>query len=125
NQQPDKIEKLFTDYIRKIAPKSVKVKIKGLHHGRGAMTPIDSKWIQAAFKAMEQGFGKKPVFIREGGSIPVVVTFQEILKAPVVLLGFGLPDENAHSPDEHLNLNNFQRGILTTSIFYNELANLK
>ncbi len=73
---------------------------------------------------MKQGFGKEPVFIREGGSIPIVVAFQEILKAPTVLLGFGLPDENAHSPDEHLNLNNFQNGIITTSIFYNELANL-
>jgi acetylornithine deacetylase/succinyl-diaminopimelate desuccinylase-like protein len=124
DQQPDKIEKLFTDYIKKIAPKTVKVKIKGLHHGRGAITPIDSKWIKAAFEAMKQGFGKEPVFIREGGSIPIVVAFQEILKAPTVLLGFGQPDENAHSPDEHLNLNNFQKGIITTSIFYNELANL-
>jgi acetylornithine deacetylase/succinyl-diaminopimelate desuccinylase-like protein len=124
NQQPPKIEKLFTEFINKIAPKSVKVKVKGLHHGKGAITPIDSKWIKAAFSAMKQGFGKEPVFIREGGSIPIVVSFQEILKAPTVLLGFGLPDENAHSPDEHLNLNNFQKGIITTSIFYNELANL-
>ncbi len=125
NQQPNEIEKLFTEYVRKIAPKSVKIKVKGLHHGNWAITPIDSKWIKAAFSAMKQGFGKEPVFIREGGSIPIVVTFQEILKAPTVLLGFGLPDENAHSPDEHLNLNNFQKGIITTSIFYNELANLK
>ena len=124
NQQPSKIEKLFTEFIKKIAPKSVKVKVKSLHHGKGAITPIDSKWIKAAFSAMKQGFGKEPVFIREGGSIPIVVSFQEILKAPTVLLGFGLPDENAHSPDEHLNLNNFQKGIITTSIFYNELANL-
>jgi acetylornithine deacetylase/succinyl-diaminopimelate desuccinylase-like protein len=124
NQKPDKIEKLFTDYIKKIAPKTVKVKVYGLHHGKGAMTPIDSKWINAAFEALKQGFGKEPVFIREGGSIPIVVTFKELLGADTVLLGFGLPDENAHSPDEHLNLNNFFRGIITTSIFYNELANL-
>jgi acetylornithine deacetylase/succinyl-diaminopimelate desuccinylase-like protein len=103
----------------------VKVEITGLHHGKGAVTPIDSKWIKAAFNAMEQGFGKKPVFIREGGSIPIVVTFEEILNVSTVLLGFGLPDENAHSPDEHLNLNNFQKGIITSSIFYNELANLQ
>jgi acetylornithine deacetylase/succinyl-diaminopimelate desuccinylase-like protein len=115
---------LFTDYIKKIAPKTVKVKVYGLHHGKGAMTPIDSKWINAAFEALKQGFGKEPVFIREGGSIPIVVTFKELLGADTVLLGFGLPDENAHSPDEHLNLNNFFRGIITTSIFYNELANL-
>ncbi|HEY3250079.1 MAG TPA: dipeptidase [Ignavibacteria bacterium] len=125
NQEPDKIEKLFTNYINKIAPKSVKVNIYGLHHGKAAVTPIDSKWIKAAFAALKQGFGKEPVFIREGGSIPIVVTFKEVLGADTVLLGFGLPDENAHSPDEHLNLNNFHRGIITTSIFYNELANLK
>jgi acetylornithine deacetylase/succinyl-diaminopimelate desuccinylase-like protein len=125
NQEPSRIEKLFIDYINKIAPPTVKVKTKGLHHGKGAITPIDSKWIKAAFEALKHGFGKEPVFIREGGSIPVVNTFQEALGAPVVLLGFGLPDENAHSPDEHLNLNNFHNGIITTSIFYSELANLK
>jgi len=122
NQDPDKIEKLFTEYVNKITPKTVKVKIKGLHHGKGAMTPIDTKWMKAASKAMAQGFGKEPVFIREGGSIPIVVTFKEMLGADTVLLGFGLPDENAHSPDEHLNLNNFQNGIMTSAIFYNEMA---
>jgi acetylornithine deacetylase/succinyl-diaminopimelate desuccinylase-like protein len=122
NQDPDKIEKLFKDFIKKIAPKTVKLKVKGLHHGKGAMTPIDTKWMKAASKAMAGGFGKEPVFIREGGSIPIVLTFKEILDADTVLLGFGLPDENAHSPDEHLNLNNFQNGILTCSIFYDELA---
>jgi len=124
NQDPDKIEKLFIDYMNKIAPKSVKVKCIGLHHGKPAVTPIESKWIDAAFKALKQGYGKEPVFIREGGSIPIVVTFKEILGADTVLLGFGLPDENAHSPDEHMSLENFHKGIITTSIFYNELANL-
>jgi len=124
NQQPDKIEKLFTEYVKKITPKTVKVSINGLHHGKPAITPIESKWIRAAFDSIRQGFGKEPVFIREGGSIPIVVTFQELLKAPAVLLGFGLPDENAHSPDEHMNLNNFHKGIITASIFYNELAKL-
>jgi acetylornithine deacetylase/succinyl-diaminopimelate desuccinylase-like protein len=125
DQVPDKIEKLFTNYIKKIAPNSVKIEVNGLHHGKPAMTPIDSKWVDAAFSALKQAFGKDPVFIREGGSIPIVVTFQELLDAPTLLLGFGLPDENAHSPDENLDLNNFQRGIVTSSIFYNELTNLK
>jgi acetylornithine deacetylase/succinyl-diaminopimelate desuccinylase-like protein len=124
NQKPVKIEKLFKAYISKIAPKTVKVKVRGLHYGDPAMTPIDSKWIKAASDALKKGFGKEPVFIREGGSIPIVVTFQKVLKAPAVLLGFGLPDENAHSPDEHFDLDNFQRGIITSSIFYNELAKL-
>jgi acetylornithine deacetylase/succinyl-diaminopimelate desuccinylase-like protein len=124
DQEPDKIAKLFEEYIKRIAPKTVKIQVKGLHHGRPAITPMDSKWIKAAFTALKQAFGKDPVFIRTGGSIPVVETFQVQLQAPAVLLGFGLPDENSHSPDEHLDLNNFQRGIITSSIFYNELANL-
>ncbi len=124
DQNPGKIEKLFTEYVKKIAPGTVKVSMSGLHHAKPAITPINSKWIKAAFEAMKLGFGKEPVFIREGGSIPVVVTFQELLNAPAVLLGFGSPDENAHSPDENMNLNHFQKGIVTASIFYNELAKL-
>lgn len=124
NQEPDKIAQLFVDFVKKIAPKSVKVDVYGQHHGKPWISPIDSKWNKAAIKALKQGFGKEPVFMREGGSIPIVFTLEEHLNAPTVLLGFGLPDENAHSPDEHLNLNNFQNGIITASIFYNELANL-
>ncbi|MGA2667352.1 MAG: dipeptidase [Ignavibacteria bacterium] len=125
DQEPEKIAKLFEAYIKKITPKTVKIEVKGLHHGKPAITPMDSKWIKAAFKALKQAFGKDPVFIRNGGSIPIVETFQVQLQAPAVLLGFGLPDENSHSPDEHMDLDNFQRGIITSSIFYNELANLK
>lgn len=124
NQDPDKIAQLFVDFVKKIAPKSVKVDVYGQHHGKPWISPIDSKWNKAAIEALKQGFGKEPVFMREGGSIPIVFTLEEHLNAPTVLLGFGLPDENAHSPDEHLNLNNFHNGIITASIFYNELANL-
>ena len=124
SQEPDKIEKLFIDYIKKITPETVKVKVKGLHHGKAVITPIDSQWVKAAFEALKQAYGKEPVFIREGGSIPIVVNFQDILKAPVVLLGFGLPGENAHSPDENFDLENFHKGIITSSIFYEELGKL-
>lgn len=125
NQEPEKIEKLFTDFVNKIAPKSVKVVVKSLHGGKGAITPIDSPAIKAAVEALKKGFGKEPVFAREGGSIPVVNTFKELLNSPTVLLGFGLPDENAHSPDEHLNLNNFHRGILSIAHYFNELSKVK
>jgi acetylornithine deacetylase/succinyl-diaminopimelate desuccinylase-like protein len=125
DQEPEKIEKLFTEYINKITPKSVKVKVKSLHGGKGAITPIDSPGMEAAVIAMEKGFGKKPLFTRGGGSIPVVSSFQSILNAPTILLGFGLPDENIHSPDEHFNLINFHRGILSISHFYNEIAKIK
>lgn len=125
NQQPEKIEKLFIEYVKKVAPKSVKVEVKSLHGGKGAITPIDSPAMDAAVEALKKGFGKEPLFTREGGSIPVVNTFQTLLKAPTILLGFGLPDENAHSPDEHLNLNNFHRGILSISHYFNELSKIK
>ncbi|MDQ3194647.1 MAG: dipeptidase [Bacteroidota bacterium] len=125
NQEPEKIEKLFKEFVSKITPKSVKVKVSSLHGGKGAITPLDSPGIDAAVEALNLGFGKKPVFTREGGSIPVVNTFQTLLNAPTILLGFGLPDENAHSPDEHLNLNNFHRGILSISHYFNELSKIK
>ncbi len=125
DQEPEKIEKLFIDYVKKISPKSVKVEVKSLHGGKGAITPIDSPAMDAAVEAMTKGFGKVPLFTREGGSIPVVSTFQTILNAPTILLGFGLPDENIHSPDEHFNLNNFYRGILSISHYYNELSKIK
>lgn len=122
NQDPDKMEKLFINFVKKIAPKSIKTEVYGQHHGKPWISPIDSKWNKAAIKALKAGFGKEPVFMREGGSIPIVFTLEEYLKAPTVLLGFGLPDENAHSPDEHLNMNNFYNGILTSADFYEELA---
>ncbi len=125
NQDPDKIEKLFTDFVYKVAPKSVHVKVIGGHNGKPAVTPIDSPAINAAVEALKKGFGKDPVFMKEGGSIPIVTTFKDILGSDTVLLGFGLPDENAHSPDEHMNLKNFQRGILSVAYFYDELAKAK
>jgi acetylornithine deacetylase/succinyl-diaminopimelate desuccinylase-like protein len=125
NQDPDKIAQLFVDFVKKIAPKGIKVDVYGQHHGKPWISPIESKWNQAAIRALKEGFGKEPVFMREGGSIPIVFTLEECLKAPTVLLGFGLPDENAHSPDEHLNLNNFHNGIMTSAVFYNELSGVK
>ncbi|HMS65843.1 MAG TPA: dipeptidase [Ignavibacteria bacterium] len=125
NQKPEKIEKLFAEYVKKISPKSVKVIVKSLHGGNGAITPIDSPAMYAAVEALKKGFGKEPLFTREGGSIPVVSSFQTKLNAPVILLGFGLPDDNIHSPDEHFNLNNFHKGILSISHYYNELSKIK
>ena len=76
-------------------------------------------------RAIEQGFGKAPVFCREGGSIPVVSTFQEELGVPAVLFGVGLPDENAHAPNERLDLSNFHNGIVASAILYKEIAAVK
>jgi acetylornithine deacetylase/succinyl-diaminopimelate desuccinylase-like protein len=123
DQNSNNVAKLFEKHIMKIAPKTIDVKVRALHGGEPAITPIDSPGVQAAVAALEKGFGKKPLYQREGGSIPIVVQFKQILGLDTVLLGFGLPDENAHAPDEHLNLNNFFGGIRTSVHFYNELPN--
>lgn len=121
DQKAAKIAKLFEKHIMKIAPKSVTVSVKYLHGGEAALTPIDSPGVMAAVAALEKGFGKKPLYQREGGSIPIVVQFKQMLGLDTVLLGFGLPDENAHAPDEFLNLDNFHGGIRTSIHFFNEL----
>ncbi|MBI4428064.1 MAG: dipeptidase [Ignavibacteriales bacterium] len=123
DQSSDRAAKLFERQIKRIAPKTVDVKVRALHGGEPAITPIDSPGVQAAVAALEKGFGKKPLYQREGGSIPIVVQFKRILGLDTVLLGFGLPDENAHAPDEHINLDNFFGGIRTSIHFYNELPN--
>lgn len=123
DQQSGKIAKLFEKHIKKTAPKTVSVKVRALHGGEPAITPLDSPGVRAAVTALEKGFGKKPLYQREGGSIPIVVQFKKILGLDTVLLGFGLPDENAHAPDEHILLDNFFGGIRTAIHFYNELPN--
>ncbi len=125
NQDPDKIAALFEEYVRKVAPKTVEVKVTRMHGGKPWMTDFDNPFVQAAGRAIEKGFGKTPVFNREGGSIPVVATFQEILGLPSVLFGVGLPDENAHAPNEKLDLANFHGVIIASAHLYEEVANIR
>jgi acetylornithine deacetylase/succinyl-diaminopimelate desuccinylase-like protein len=122
NQHPDRIAELFEDHVRDIAPKTVEVKVTRMHGGKPWMTAYDNPFVQAAARAIERGFGRKPVFTREGGSIPVVSTFQEELGLPSVLFGVGLPDENAHAPNEKLDVANFHGGIISSAILYGEIA---
>ena len=124
NQHPDKIAKLFEDYVTKITPKTVALNITRMHGGKPWMTSYDNPFVQAAGRAIEKGFGKTPVFTREGGSIPVVSTFQEELGLPSVLFGVGLPDENAHAPNEKLDVSNFHNGIIASAILYQEIAGI-
>jgi len=124
DQEPDKIANLFEAHLKKIAPKTVEVKLTRMHGGKPWMTEFDNKFVRAAGRAIEQGFGKAPVFNREGGSIPVVSTFQQELGLPSVLFGVGLPDENAHAPDEKLDLENFHNGIIASAYLYKEIGAL-
>jgi acetylornithine deacetylase/succinyl-diaminopimelate desuccinylase-like protein len=125
DQHPDDIAKIFEAYVRKVAPKTVELKVTRMHGGKPWITEYDNPFVQAAGRAIEQGFGRTPVFCREGGSIPVVSTFQEELSVPAVLFGVGLPDENAHAPNERLDLGNFHNGVLASAILYDEIAKTK
>jgi len=125
DQVPDKIAELFEAYLKKIAPKTVDVKLTRMHGGKPWMAAFDNPYVQAAGRAIEQGFGKSPVFNREGGSIPVVSTFQEVLGVPSVLFGVGLPDENAHAPNEKLDLGNFHNGVIASAFLYEEIGKLR
>ncbi len=122
NQDPDKIAALFEEYVKKVAPRSVELTVTRMHGGKPWMTELDNAYVQAAARAIEIGFSRSPVYTREGGSIPVVATFQSVLNAPTVLFGIGLPDENAHAPNEKLDLDNFFNGIVASAYLYEEIA---
>ncbi|HNB56988.1 MAG TPA: dipeptidase, partial [bacterium] len=124
-QKPAEIAKLFEKYIKKIAPKTMQVKVIALHGGDPAMTDITTKEMTAASTAMQKVFKKKPLFTREGGSIPVVAGFERLLGLKTIMLGFGLDTDAIHSPNERFKLDNFHKGILTTAYFYDEMAKMK
>jgi len=121
-QEPAKIAKLVEKHIRKLLPKSVTCKFEVLSTGKPWVAPYSNPIFQKAIHALESGFGKKAVFIREGGSIPFVTQMHDTFKVPCVLMGFGLPDENAHAPDEHIALENYFGGIKAVALFYQQLA---
>lgn len=123
-QDPHRISKLVEKHIRKLLPKSVTMKFDVHSEGKPWIAPYTHPFFEAAHKALEQGFGKRAVFIREGGSIPFVTQMYDTFKVPCVLLGFGLPDENAHAPDEHLSLENYFGGIKSVAHFYQNLGTL-
>jgi len=125
NQDPSKIADLFQAYVEKIAPKTVELKVTRMHGGKPWMTSYENPYVQAAGRAIEKGFGRQPIFTREGGSIPVVSTFQEELGVPSVLFGVGLPDENAHAPNERLDVGNFHNGIISSAYLYDEISRAK
>jgi acetylornithine deacetylase/succinyl-diaminopimelate desuccinylase-like protein len=122
DQDPKKIGDLFEEHLHKVVPKTVELKVTRMHGGKPWMTEFDNKYVRAAGRAIERGFGTAPVFNREGGSIPVVSTFQQELGLPSVLFGVGLPDENAHAPNEKLDLGNFHNGIIASAFLYEEIA---
>ena len=125
DQDSDQVTELFTQHFLAIAPKTVKVKVTPHHGGKPYVTPIDSIAYQSASMAFEEAWGKKPVATRDGGSIPIVALFDEILKIDTVLLGFGLDSDAIHSPNEKYGIFNFIKGIETITLFHKHFSILK
>ena len=118
NQSDEEITKLFSEYFKSIAPKSVKVKVTPHHGGEPYVSPTDIPAYQAASKAMETTYGKKPVPVRSGGSIPIVALFEKELGVKSILMGFGLDTDAIHSPNEHFGIFNYLKGIETIPYFF-------
>ncbi len=125
NQSSEKTTELFTNYFKSIAPNSVKVEVRPHHGGEPVLTPTDSIEYNAAAKAMEATFGKKPIPTRGGGSIPIVALFKKELGVSSVLMGFGLDIDALHSPNESYGLFNFYKGIETIPHFFKNYAEMK
>ncbi len=122
NQDPEVIGGLVRDYIMNISPATVRTEVTVVRGAPAAFVDIRTPEMKAAISAYEQGWGKKPVFMREGGSIPVVSDFQKELSAPVILMGLGLNDDGAHSPNEHFMVEMFRKGINTAIYFYEAIG---
>jgi acetylornithine deacetylase/succinyl-diaminopimelate desuccinylase-like protein len=124
NQDHEKIAELFKNHFESIAPKSVKVDVTPLHGGQGYVCPIELPAYQAAEKAYQDVYDKRPVPVRSGGSIPIISTFEEILGVKSILMGFGLEDDAIHSPNENYPLEQFFNGIRTIPLFYKYFAEM-
>lgn len=125
NQNHEKITRLFKRHFTSIAPPSVKVKVMPHHGGNPVVMPTDSVAYRAAEKAYEMSFGKKPLPVRTGGSIPIVALFEDILGLKSILMGFGLDSDAIHSPNEHFGVFNYLIGIETIVYFYHHYAKMK
>jgi acetylornithine deacetylase/succinyl-diaminopimelate desuccinylase-like protein len=125
NQDPERVFELVSAYIAEVAPKTIRYEIQRLGDGRPSLTPIDFPPTQAAARAIEATFGTAPLYIREGGSVPVCASFESILGLSVVLLGFAPADGQFHAPNEWMWMSNFETGIRTIARYWDEVAGLK
>ena len=122
NQDPDDILKRYKAYVKKLTPKGIETNIKVWSTGRACVVDTNNKYVKAATEALHEVFHKDTVFIRSGGSIPIVTDFQDVLKIPSVMMGFGLPDDNLHAPNEKFHIPNFYRGIESICLFFEKLG---
>lgn len=124
NQNPDKVYEQLKQYIESITPDTVRVNVELLTTGEPALIPLDLPEMQAAVRAYEQGWGATPAFTRGGGSIPIVADFYNLMKMPVVMMGYGLDTDGLHGTNEHFTIEMFHRGIETAIVYLDELAQL-
>ena len=122
NQDHEEISRAFVEFMQQIAPKSVKVEVTPMHGGQGYVCPIDLPAYKAAEVGFEKAFGKKPLAARRGGSIPIIATFEKVLGVKTILMGFGLEQNAIHSPNESMDLEVFENGIVAVTEFYQALC---
>jgi acetylornithine deacetylase/succinyl-diaminopimelate desuccinylase-like protein len=122
NQDPDDILKRYTAYVKKLTPKGIETSVKVWSKGPASVVGTDNPYVKAATEALRDVFKKETVFIRAGGSIPIVTDFADVLKIPSVMMGFGLPDDNLHAPNEKFHIPNFYRGIESICLFFERLG---
>ena len=122
NQDPEKITEALEPMLADLCPPGIEMELRQMARSPGVLVPLDSPYIQAAARAIERGFGRSPVFTREGGSIPIITTLHEALRADTLLLGWGQNDDNTHSPNEKLSLADFHRGTKASAWLWQELS---
>jgi acetylornithine deacetylase/succinyl-diaminopimelate desuccinylase-like protein len=122
NQEPKKIEAAFRQYVESLCPPYAEVKVEYIHGADPVLLPTKTPFMKAAMDALKDVFGKDTVLLRSGGSIPIVSLFDNVLNAPCVLMGFGLPDDNLHAPNEKMKLDNVFKGIDASARYLRLLA---
>ena len=125
NQKIERVRKLLTDYINKVCPPGATAEVTFMHGGEPVMVPTENPFIKCAQGAVEKAFGKWPALVREGASIPITAAFLQELNASSILMGFGLVEDNIHSPNEKFKLENFYKGIVACAHFYEGAASVK
>jgi len=124
-QQPRQVALALRPFLESLCPAGLRMELVEMHGAPGVLVPLDSPFMTAAATAVERGFGRRPVFIREGGSIPIVTRFKEALGADTLLLGWGREDDHAHGPNEKFSLADFHRGIRASAWLWEELGNIR
>ena len=122
DQDPEKIADRAAAHVRRVAPAGVEVEFIRMHGGRPWRARLEGRLVEAGAKALEKAYGRPVVYAGEGGSIPIVPEFERVLGAPALLMGFGLPGENAHAPDEWMSLDNYEKGTHAAAALLTEFA---